>query len=233
MPYWLYMLPVVAVNVCASLLLKTGAGQKSGPAALQFHELALVFGAMLFRPWGPRLRMAFALCAAWRGPGRSRLAICFTVLGAHFLLHERMDGVQIAGFVLIGIGIACVVSRQGALRPAFATKLVAKALQGFCVLRPRLRYPARECGARALFGLKAGVSNHKGTCGMKDKILTIAASFLFIILVIFYFVWLSPLMCPTTLFSAAKSLRAMPSFMAARKFNGPAPHACGFNSPGL
>ena len=36
---------------------------------------------------------------------------------------------------------------------------------------------------------------------MKDKILTIAASFLFIILVIFYFVWLSPLMSDNFVFS--------------------------------
>ena len=31
LPSWLLMLPVVAVNVCASLLLKIGAAEKPGP----------------------------------------------------------------------------------------------------------------------------------------------------------------------------------------------------------
>ncbi len=113
MPYWLYMLPVVAVNVCASLLPKTGAGQSPAPLLCNFMSWLSFLGLCCFGLGG--LAYAWLLRFVPLGVAQAVLAsqYVFTVLGAHFLLHERMDGVQIAGFVLIGIGIACVVSRQG------------------------------------------------------------------------------------------------------------------------
>lgn len=113
MPHWIYMLPVVAVNVCASLLLKVGAGKATAPALLNFMSWFSFLGLCCFGIGG--LAYAWLLRYVPLGVAQAVLAsqYVFTVLGAWLLLHEKMDGVQIAGFVLIGIGIACVVSRQG------------------------------------------------------------------------------------------------------------------------
>lgn len=109
---WLYMLPAVVVNVCASLLLKVGAADAPSPLLLNFLSWRSFGGLCCFGIGG--LYYAWCLRYVPLGVAQAVLAFqyVFTVLGAYLLLHEKMDGVQIFGFILIGIGIVCVVSRQ-------------------------------------------------------------------------------------------------------------------------
>lgn len=110
-PHWLYMLPVVAVNVCASLLLKLGSADR--PAPLLFHLLSWrsLLGLACFGVGG--LAYAWLLRYVPLGVAQAVLAsqYIFTVTGAWLLLHESIDGVQLLGFLLVGLGIALVVSR--------------------------------------------------------------------------------------------------------------------------
>lgn len=110
-PHWLYMLPVVMFNVCASLLLKLGASDRPAPLLLNmlswrsFLGLACFGVGALAYAWILRyvpLSVAQAVAAS---------QYIFTVTGAWLLLHESIDGVQLVGFVLVGLGIALVVSR--------------------------------------------------------------------------------------------------------------------------
>lgn len=109
--HWFCMLPVVAINVCASLLLKIGAGRPATPILLNFISWQSVAGLCCFGIGG--LAYAWLLRFVPLGVAQAVLAsqYIFTVLGACFLLHEKVDGVQIAGFALVGIGIGLVVSR--------------------------------------------------------------------------------------------------------------------------
>lgn len=114
MPSWLYLLPIVAINVCASLLLKYGAGRP--PAALLggFASFWTLWGLFCFGAGG--LLYAWVLRYVSLGVAQAVLALqyVFNVAGAWCVLGEKMDWLQVTGFVLIGAGIACVVCRQGA-----------------------------------------------------------------------------------------------------------------------
>lgn len=111
MPHWLYMLPVVAINVCASLLLKIGANEPSSPLLLNFLSLRSLCGLMCFGFGG--LAYAWLLRYVPLGVAQAVLAsqYIFTVLGAWLLLHEQIDRIQVIGFILVAIGIGMVVSR--------------------------------------------------------------------------------------------------------------------------
>lgn len=111
MPHWLCMLPVVAINVCASLLLKAGAGETPSPLLLGFLSLRSFCGLLCFGLGG--LAYAWLLRYVPLSVAQAVLAsqYIFTVLGACALLHEHVDFIQIIGFIFVGIGIGLVVSR--------------------------------------------------------------------------------------------------------------------------
>lgn len=111
MPHWLYMLPVIAVNVCANLLLKMGAMDKPAPLFLNFLSWRSFLGLFCFGIGG--LAYAWLLRYVPLGVAQAVLAsqYIFTVTGAWLLLHENIDGVQLLGFIFVGLGIALVVSR--------------------------------------------------------------------------------------------------------------------------
>lgn len=110
-PHWLYMLPVVAVNVCANLLLKAGAADT--PHALFLHCISArsFLGLLCFGLGG--LAYAWLLKYVPLGVAQAILAsqYIFTVTGAWLIFHERIDQLQLFGFIFIGIGIALVVWR--------------------------------------------------------------------------------------------------------------------------
>lgn len=110
-PHWLYMLPVAAVNVCASLLLKAGAGDR--PAQLLLHLLSWrsFAGLCCFGIGG--LAYAWLLKYVPLGVAQAVLSsqYIFTILGAWIILHENMTLLQVIGFIFVGIGIALVVMR--------------------------------------------------------------------------------------------------------------------------
>lgn len=110
-PHWLYMLPVVAVNVCASLLLKLGAADRPAPLLLDLLSWRSFFGLACFGVGG--LAYAWLLRYVPLSVAQAVLAsqYIFTVGGAWLILHESIDGVQLLGFLLVGLGIALVVSR--------------------------------------------------------------------------------------------------------------------------
>lgn len=110
-PHWLYMLPVVAVNVCASLLLKVGAADRPAPLLLGFLSWRSFLGLACFGVGG--LAYAWLLRYVPLGVAQAVLATqyIFTVTGAWLLLHESVDGLQLLGFFFVGLGIALVVSR--------------------------------------------------------------------------------------------------------------------------
>lgn len=106
---WLAMLPVAAVNVCASLLLKTGSADPPCPLFLNFLSVRSFLGLACFGLGG--LAYAFLLRYVPLSTAQAVLAsqYVFTVLGAWLLLHETIHPLQFAGFALIGLGIALVV----------------------------------------------------------------------------------------------------------------------------
>ena len=110
-PHWLFMLPVVAVNVCASLLLKVGATDRPAGLLLGLLSWRSFLGLACFGIGG--LAYAWLLRYVPLGVAQAVLAsqYIFTVTGAWLLLHESIDGVQLLGFLLVGLGIALVVSR--------------------------------------------------------------------------------------------------------------------------
>lgn len=105
------MLPVIAINVCANLLLKIGASESPVPLLLNFLSWRSFLGLLCFGIGG--LAYAWLLRFVPLGVAQAVLAsqYIFTVGGAWFLLHEHIDGVQLLGFIFVGIGIALVVSR--------------------------------------------------------------------------------------------------------------------------
>lgn len=105
------MLPVVAINVCASLLLKIGASDPRTAIFLGLLSWRSFLGLACFGIGG--LAYAWLLRYVPLSVAQAVLAsqYVFTVMGAWLLLHEAIDSVQLAGFVLVGIGIALVVSR--------------------------------------------------------------------------------------------------------------------------
>ena len=110
-PHWLFMLPVVAVNVCASLLLKVGAADRPAALLLGLLSWRSFLGLACFGLGG--LAYAWLLRYVPLGVAQAVLAsqYIFTVTGAWLLLHESIDGVQLLGFLFVGLGIALVVSR--------------------------------------------------------------------------------------------------------------------------
>ena len=111
LPSWLLMLPVVAVNVCASLLLKIGAGEKPAALLLGLRSWRSFCGLACFGVGG--IAYAYMLRHVTLSVAQAVLSsqYIFTVLGAWLLLHERIDSVQAGGFVLVAIGLALIVSR--------------------------------------------------------------------------------------------------------------------------
>lgn len=111
MPHWLYLLPVVAINVCASLLLKVGAGDPRSALLLGVLSVRSFLGLCCFGLGG--VAYAWVLRYVPLGTAQAVLAsqYIFTILGAWLILQERIDMVQAAGFVFVGLGIAMVVSR--------------------------------------------------------------------------------------------------------------------------
>lgn len=105
------MLPVVAVNVCANLLLKAGASDQ--PAAIFLHCISFrsFLGLLCFGIGG--LAYSWLLRYVPLGVAQAILAsqYIFTVTGAWLLFHEHIDQIQLLGFILVGLGIALVVSR--------------------------------------------------------------------------------------------------------------------------
>lgn len=110
-PHWLYMLPVVAINVCANLLLKIGASEPASPLLLHVLSLRSFCGLLCFGFGG--VAYAWLLRFVPLGVAQAVLAsqYIFTILGAWLLLKEHVDGVQLIGFLLVAIGIGLVVSR--------------------------------------------------------------------------------------------------------------------------
>lgn len=105
------MVPVAAINVCANLLLKIGASDRPAALLLNFLSWRSFAGLLCFGFGG--LAYAWLLKYVPLGVAQAVLAsqYIFTILGAWFLLHENMTAMQIAGFILIGTGIALVVMR--------------------------------------------------------------------------------------------------------------------------
>ena len=111
MPAWLLLFPVVWLNVCASLLLKTGANLDKAPLLFNLLSWRSFWGLACFGLGG--LAYAWILRYVPLGVAQAVLAsqYVFTVLAAWLLLRERIDPLQAAGFILIAIGIALVLSR--------------------------------------------------------------------------------------------------------------------------
>lgn len=111
MPTWLYLVPIIIINVCASLLLKIGAGCPATPWLLNFLSWRSFFGLACFGIGG----LAYAWALRFVPLGVAQAVLCsqyvFTVLGAWLLLHEHIDGIQAIGFCLVGIGVVLVVTR--------------------------------------------------------------------------------------------------------------------------
>ena len=104
-PHWFFMLPVVAINVCANLLLKAGAMEPASPLLLNF------LGLMCFGLGG--LAYAWLLRYVPLGVAQAVLSSQYiiTILGAWLLFHESIDLLQMIGFILIAVGILLVVYR--------------------------------------------------------------------------------------------------------------------------
>ncbi|MDE5833294.1 MAG: DMT family transporter [Desulfovibrio sp.] len=110
-PHWLYMTPVVAINVCASVLLKLGAGDSRAPLLLHLLSYRSFLGLCCFGLGG----LAYAWLLRWVPLSVAQAVLAsqylFTVLAAWIILREPIDSIQWLGFVLTGIGIGIVVSR--------------------------------------------------------------------------------------------------------------------------
>lgn len=110
-PSWSYVLPLIVINVCASLLLKVGAGDKPAWLLLNILSWRSFLGLACFGLGG--LAYAFVLRYVALSVAQAILTsqYAFTVLGAWLLLHEQIDSLQWLGFILIGLGITLVVWR--------------------------------------------------------------------------------------------------------------------------
>lgn len=111
MPGWLLLFPIVLINVCASLLLKTGANLEKAPLLLNLLSWRSFFGLACFGLGG--LAYAWILRIVPLGIAQAVLAsqYVFTVLAAWALLHERISAGQWLGFLLIACGLALVLSK--------------------------------------------------------------------------------------------------------------------------
>ena len=105
------MLPVVAVNVAASLLLKMGASDEPSALLLKCLSLRSFLGLCCFGIGG--LAYAWLLRYVPLSVAQAVLATqyVFTVLGAWLILREAVDPIQWLGFLLVGAGVGIVVSR--------------------------------------------------------------------------------------------------------------------------
>lgn len=110
-PHWLYILPVVAINVCANLLLKIGAADTASPLLLHIMSWRSFSGLCFFGIGG--VAYAWLLKFVPLSVAQAVLAsqYIFTIFGAWALLHEKIDLVQLVGFIFVGVGIGLVVSR--------------------------------------------------------------------------------------------------------------------------
>lgn len=111
MPAWLYLLPVLAINVCASLLLKIGAADPRAALLLGALSWRSFLGLACFGIGG--IGYAFVLRYVPLTIAQAVLSAqyVFTILGAWLLLHESINHLQVIGFFLVGIGIALVLYR--------------------------------------------------------------------------------------------------------------------------
>lgn len=111
MPHWLYLLPIIFINVTASLLLKSGANAERLPLFFNFISFKSFLGLMCFGFGG--LAYAWILRFVPLNIAQAVLSsqYIFTLLGAYFILNESFDRIQGIGFVIIAFGIALVVSR--------------------------------------------------------------------------------------------------------------------------
>lgn len=109
--HWVYMLPVVAINVCASLFLKAGAMDQPSRLFLGILGWRSFLGLACFGLGG----LAYAFLLRWVPLYIAQAVLAsqyiFTVLGAWLILNERFDFIQGLGFIIAGIGIAMVISR--------------------------------------------------------------------------------------------------------------------------
>lgn len=110
-PHWLYMMPVAFINVCASLLLKAGASDRPAALLLNFLSWRSFAGLFCFGLGG--LAYAWLLKYVPLNVAQAVLSSQYilTILGAWLILNENMTGLQIVGFIFVGIGIALVVIR--------------------------------------------------------------------------------------------------------------------------
>lgn len=111
MPHWFCMLPVVCVNVCASLLLKTGAGDPPAPLLLHLMSLRSLAGLMCFGLGGVAYAWLLRFVPLSIAQAVLSTQYIFTVLGAWLLLHESISHTQWAGFILVAVGLSLVVSQ--------------------------------------------------------------------------------------------------------------------------
>ena len=111
LPTWTYVLPLIAVNVCASLLLKVGAGDKPAWLLLNILSWRSFLGLACFGLGGLAYAIVLRHVALSVAQALLTSQYAFTVLGAWLLLHERIDPLQWLGFLFIGVGIVLVVWR--------------------------------------------------------------------------------------------------------------------------
>lgn len=111
MPSWVYIIPIVFINVLAGLLLKSGAMQPNHAIFLNLLSIRSFFGLFCFGLGG--LAYAWALRYVPLGIAQAILAsqYVFVILGAWLIFDESIDSVQLAGFIFVGIGIALIISR--------------------------------------------------------------------------------------------------------------------------
>lgn len=111
MPAWIYLFPIVAVNVLASLLLKTGAGMEKTPFLFNLFSWRSLAGLACFGVGG--FAYAWVLRYVPLGVAQAILAsqYVFTVLSAWLLLREQISSLQGIGFALIALGILLVLSK--------------------------------------------------------------------------------------------------------------------------
>jgi len=107
-PYW-FMAPVVICNVVANLLLKTGAGKTPSVFLAGLLSWQSFFGLCVFGMAG--LLYAFALRYLPLSLAQLLTASQYplVVFAALFFLGETLDRSQIIGFILITIGIVCII----------------------------------------------------------------------------------------------------------------------------
>lgn len=110
-PAWIYIIPIVFINVLAGLLLKSGAMQPNHPIFLNLLSIRSFLGLLCFGLGG--LAYAWALRYVPLSIAQAILAsqYVFVLLGAWLIFQEPIDSIQFAGFIFVGIGIALIISR--------------------------------------------------------------------------------------------------------------------------